>query len=694
MPEVNAPVAAAAADGQPQQQPAQHSIFSQIVTFFMFMSMVNMFFSGSKQQTGVSGGGGGVEKAGGAAQKGGSLALWRVGQPVSLYLYVSPKEELDTDDGVDFLSQADWTFHNLTFESLTENEIEVTKHIAVDDHLLLGNGSYYVHAIYTQRNFIPKKAATHKRSCVYRRYNLVRHFAPQKKRKEVSLLGGGDDDEATVTNDEATKRQQDLEAAHETMPTLADPAAAASNNESWVAHWQPRVTLNPVADHSTQSAMPENFAEHYTYTTDGRSYYPVLYVNNFWVQRADLVPINSTVSTLNVTISFYPLTLMKWMLYVQMDQSFEMQKSMGVIESEIDEMKRIFLETNPILLGVTMIVSTLHMLFEYLAFKNDISFWKGKKDFTGLSGRAVMMNCYFQVVICLYLWDGETSWTVLIPSTIGVFIEFWKLRKIVRIEAVPEADRAALTGLRKALPYRLAFTSSYAKTKTKEFDDQAMRYIFYACAPCLLAYTVYSAYTDKYKGWYSFAIHTQVRFIYFAGFVMMTPQIFINYKMKSVVHLPWRTFTYKALNTFIDDLFAFIIKMPMLHRLACLRDDVIFIILLYQRWIYPVDITRTEYVSDDEDEENGEKKKKGEIEAPKKETTDNDKNDHGKDDDNENGRDSAAEATPAATEAKQGEKKRSGKKASSSRTKAKKEEEPDAVAPVTTTRSGAEDIDE
>jgi hypothetical protein len=32
--------------------------------------------------------------------------------------------------------------------------------------------------------------------------------------------------------------------------------------------------------------------------------------------------------------------------------------------------------------------------------------------------------------------------------------------------------------------------------------------------------------------------------------------------------------------------------MPTMHRLACLRDDVIFIIYLYQRWIYPEDKTR------------------------------------------------------------------------------------------------------
>lgn len=62
----------------------------------------------------------------------------------------------------------------------------------------------------------------------------------------------------------------------------------------------------------------------------------------------------------------------------------------------------------------------------------------------------------------------------------------------------------------------------------------------------------------------------------------MTPQLFINYKLKSVAHLPWRVFMYKALNTFIDDLFAFIIKMPTMHRLSCLRDDIVFIIYLYQ----------------------------------------------------------------------------------------------------------------
>jgi hypothetical protein len=50
--------------------------------------------------------------------------------------------------------------------------------------------------------------------------------------------------------------------------------------------------------------------------------------------------------------------------------------------------------------------------------------------------------------------------------------------------------------------------------------------------------------------------------------------------------------TYKSINTFIDDLFAFVIKMPIMHRLACLRDDIIFFIFCYQRYKYRIDYTR------------------------------------------------------------------------------------------------------
>ena len=74
-----------------------------------------------------------------------------------------------------------------------------------------------------------------------------------------------------------------------------------------------------------------------------------------------------------------------------------------------------------------------------------------------------------------------------------------------------------------------------------------------------------------------------------------------------------------------DDFFAFCIKMPILHRLASFRDDVVFLIFLYQRWIYRIDPKRVnEYgqvMVEDVDalkEGEGEKVGEGEKEETKK----------------------------------------------------------------------------
>ena len=42
-----------------------------------------------------------------------------------------------------------------------------------------------------------------------------------------------------------------------------------------------------------------------------------------------------------------------------------------------------FVETNSILLAVTITVSLLHVIIDILAFKNDISFWRKLKSTKG-----------------------------------------------------------------------------------------------------------------------------------------------------------------------------------------------------------------------------------------------------------------------------------------------------------------------
>lgn len=270
-----------------------------------------------------------------------------------------------------------------------------------------------------------------------------------------------------------------------------------------------------------------------------------------------------------------------------------MNKQLGsVTEEEDGEVKRMLLETNPYLLGVTMIVSLLHTIFDFLAFKNDIQFWREKKTMEGISVRTLFINFGIQIVILLYLFDNETSWLILGSSLVGIVIEAWKIGKAVTFKKI---DR---------FPY-FSFDEkeSYVNSKTKEYDDEAISLLAYFLYPAVVIYAIYSFIYNEHKGFYSFILSTFVSFIYMFGFIMMTPQLFINYRMKSVAHLPWRAFMYKALNTFIDDLFSFIIKMPTLHRISCFRDDIIFFIYLYQRYIYPVDPKRVnEFGQGGEDE--------------------------------------------------------------------------------------------
>jgi hypothetical protein len=242
-----------------------------------------------------------------------------------------------------------------------------------------------------------------------------------------------------------------------------------------------------------------------------------------------------------------------------------------------------FLYTNPILIGVTFFVSLLHSLFDFLAFKNDIQFWQKQKDMTGLSFRSIILNVVQQLIVFLYLIDNDTSTMILISTFLGLIIEIWKINKTVIIKRINSWPFVC---------FQDRFKPSKLEEKSREYDRLAFSYLSYALFPMLGAYTIYSVLYQEHKGWYSFIVSTLVGFVYTFGFIAMTPQLFINYKLKSVAHMPWKTLMYKSLNTFIDDLFAFVIKMPTLHRLACLRDDVVFVIYIYQCWKYPQDNRR------------------------------------------------------------------------------------------------------
>lgn len=96
----------------------------------------------------------------------------------------------------------------------------------------------------------------------------------------------------------------------------------------------------------------------------------------------------------------------------------------------------------------------------------------------------------------------------------------------------------------------------------------------YLLIPLMFLYLAYSLYSKNFiiKNYYIFFLETSVAFIAIFGFIMMTPQLYINYKLKSVEHLNWKGLVYRFINTLLDDLFAFMVTMPMMRRLMYFRD--------------------------------------------------------------------------------------------------------------------------
>ncbi|XP_041665698.1 cleft lip and palate transmembrane protein 1-like protein [Cheilinus undulatus] len=433
------------------------------------------------------------------------------------------------------------------------------------------NGTLYALIFVHQAGFTPWQDPRQ----VHLVAQLTTYMVP--KQPEISLISGEDQTQGHKEEDQQKKRRDG-------KPSVGDSSTSKSDHP--VCHWRSRLTLNIVGDHFLfdRENLPSDVHRYLRVFQNGKKmvYLPLLFVDELSNRVKDLVEINTTSMELPLTISYDSISLGRLRFWIHMQDAVYSLQQFGFTEKDADEIKGIFVDTNLYFLALTFFVAAFHLLFDFLAFKNDISFWKQKKSMVGMSSKAVLWRCFSTIVIFLYLFDEQTSLLVLIPAGIGSIIEVWKVKKAFKIQVFWKGGK----------PTFLFGKLDESERRTEEYDTLAMKYLSYLLYPLCIGGAVYALIFLRYKSWYSWLINSLVNGVYAFGFLFMLPQLFVNYKLKSVAHLPWKAFMYKAFNTFIDDVFAFIITMPTSHRLACFRDDVVFLIYLYQRWLYPVDKTR------------------------------------------------------------------------------------------------------
>lgn len=292
-----------------------------------------------------------------------------------------------------------------------------------------------------------------------------------------------------------------------------------------------------------------------------------LHVNPFVTPRDEYVSLSQCPS-ITLSIVYKPVGMSYWLLSESLIRSFDqLEQHMSVNEYDIDSFKMLITGSSIAKLAIVYLVSILHFIFEYLSIRSDLSFWKSKTRFDGISESSISMNVVMGGISALYVIEQGESKIALYFILIKMAMNVWKIFKLRKTENAAEAG-------------------SLMDEIHKE-EAVCMRWLMIGLLPIVVAFCAYRLVFFKFRSWYSWAILSVTAASEVFGFVTMTPQIFMNYRLKSVEHLPWTALTYSFINTFIDDLFAFgIFRVPEVSRYSCLRDDIVFVIVCVQRWYY------------------------------------------------------------------------------------------------------------
>ena len=394
-----------------------------------------------------------------------------------------------------------------------------------------------------------------------------------------------------------------------------------------VTHLRPRLTLFVVSKppaFDRRKGMPSDLPLRIVRAPESlakrghkMAYAPLVMPDDVTTPRREYVELSADASRDDPTIALkiQPMHVGLFRLTHQMQSSLRMMsESFGMTESDLDDVKELFTGHDWRWMAATFAVSLLHSWFAFLAFKHDVGFWKKKSNLEGLSVRTQWSSFVCQGIIFANLLDtGQASTIILAEMGVSVAIEGWKVSKFMARDGVFHR----LFGL--GAPPR---KKTKMQIDTDAYDRRAMRLLSLCLYPVVLVYGGYSLVYHPQRSWRSWVLRTLANGVYMFGFIAMTPQLYVNYRLKSVAHMPWRAFMYKTFNTFIDDVFAFAVTMPVIHRIACLRDDLVFFVYLYQRRIYPVDKKRVNEFgrayedSDDEKEGEANEEEKKEAEAP------------------------------------------------------------------------------
>ncbi|KAJ2787459.1 hypothetical protein GGI15_000704 [Coemansia interrupta] len=404
----------------------------------------------------------------------------------------------------------------------------------------------------------------------------------------------------------------------------ASTESKSTSDEPWLPHAKTRLHWEIVLEDNRfyDWRFPLDLAPHLRVNkqTTGREmpYVPLAWENPLAVFNKHWVPLTNKTSisqdtpldaeTIQIEVSLSGVVLGWFRLCNYANQGLaELTSSRSLIqytETDVDNLKEMVYEVKPLMLAITLAAMALHMLFEFLAYKEDVSFWssKSKDSMEGISRSSMLMSLASSWISFLYMWDrrAETNIVVILGAAAGAVVEAWKVSKIMSIQDILPFGRNMATAqtVDNAAGKIKASESEPSKTpaqleaeKRREVqlrvDKQTGWYMTRVCIPAMAAYAAFSLIYQQHESYVSWFLSISLITVYTLEFIQMWPQLLINHELKTVDMLPLTAFLYRFLLTFIDDLYALVVPMPLIERIGTLRDDVVFIVLCYQWFKFP-----------------------------------------------------------------------------------------------------------
>ncbi|KAG2190938.1 hypothetical protein INT46_002453 [Mucor plumbeus] len=296
-------------------------------------------------------------------------------------------------------------------------------------------------------------------------------------------------------------------------------------------------------------------------------YRPIIFPNNFWNTRKDTHPMNDTATNaLPLTVNLESINVWKFNVYAVLANNRLKEENQQTNNSQSGLDENLSVINQGYMFSITLLTCFIYGLFEFLAFKNDIWFYKTKTNRIGISVNSIVIHIVIQAILFSYMMDFSNNAIRGCIQLTHLCVNVWKLNHVW----LHEYEWMIEQGSNFRFTVKVVHVTTKGKyklieqgeTRTQQLDAIALRFLALIALPIFIVYNAYHYYYH-----YNMLIYHQlenmcieewtkkvitngiVNFLsIFEPFMVIGPQVYINCKMNMVNHVSLNTMIYKNIN--------------------------------------------------------------------------------------------------------------------------------------------------